>query len=506
MRARTIPHRSFHRLTGLLIGGALVGKVLGFAREILMARLLGATFVADSFRGAMTAVLLPLAPLQGDIVPAILIPLHHAWCAEGRAPRMFASLSAMFVLAAGAITALVVLLADRWIDLVVGGFTPEAHATTRQFVLVMALAMPASALFSCLSSVELALGRSRLTSVRASVQNVGVIVGIAVTALTGHAIAIAWCFMIAFNVTAVWGAVMLWREGELDISGIRVRSAIRSSAEFLRRLRPLIVQPMADQGNIWLERLLASAAAVGTVASLDYARTLTESALFLVSQPVGFAVLSAATAATAADTRRRMMAISRPILALAMPMSVFLMVMSPDIVRLVFARGAFREDAVVLTSQALSGISVGLWAATLGWILVRLLNAAGRNARAAWILVSAYGANAAFNLAVVPHLGSLGLGLGEALRGVVLLGGTAAALGCLKPLLRLVLQVAPACALLWLAEEFLRGALDATPMRIAAGALVCAVIASANCLALMPDELQAGWMRMRDKVAAARST
>ncbi len=45
------------------------------------------------------------------------------------------------------------------------------------------------------------------------------------------------------------------------------------------------------------------------------------------------------------------------------------------------------EAGVVLTSQALRGIAVGLWAATLGLILMRVLNSTGRNVLAASILV-----------------------------------------------------------------------------------------------------------------------
>ena len=69
-----------------------------------------------------------------------------------------------------------------------------------------------------------------------------------------------------------------------------------------------------------------------------------------------------------------------------------------DIVSLVFARGAFNETAVTLTGGALRGIALGLWAATLGMILLRFLNNAGRNGRAALILASAYAVNALLNL------------------------------------------------------------------------------------------------------------
>jgi putative peptidoglycan lipid II flippase len=50
---------SMRRFSAILISGALASKVLGFAREVMMAHVLGATLVADSFRTAMAAV--PLA-------------------------------------------------------------------------------------------------------------------------------------------------------------------------------------------------------------------------------------------------------------------------------------------------------------------------------------------------------------------------------------------------------------------------------------------------------------
>ena len=45
-------HKSAARFTAILVGGALASKMLGFAREVLMAHVLGASMVADGFRGA----------------------------------------------------------------------------------------------------------------------------------------------------------------------------------------------------------------------------------------------------------------------------------------------------------------------------------------------------------------------------------------------------------------------------------------------------------------------
>jgi putative peptidoglycan lipid II flippase len=68
---------SMQRFTAILISGALTSKLLGFGREVLMAHVLGASLVADGFRGALAAVFIPLALLQNESVPAIMIPMHR---------------------------------------------------------------------------------------------------------------------------------------------------------------------------------------------------------------------------------------------------------------------------------------------------------------------------------------------------------------------------------------------------------------------------------------------
>ena len=440
-------------------------------------------------------------------MPAVLIPLHRRWRAEGDAERRFASLTAALLVVALALTAAVELLAGAWVRLLVGGFSPEGLALTTRFVQVMALAMPASVVFNCLISVELSLGRPRLTSVRASVQNVGVMLGIAAMLATGHVIAIAWGFTLAFTTTVSWGAWTLAREGELDLRAIRPGTAWRSLGSFLHRLRAMVAQPIAEQGQVWLERILASASTPGTVAALDYARTLTESALYVVSQPIGLAVLADNAGRDRHAARRRVEALARPLLILAAPASAFMVLFAPDLVQVVFARGAFGSKGVLLTSQALAGTGAGLWAATLGLILVRQLNSEGRNGVAAFVLVQAYAANAVFNLALASRLGALGLGLGESVRGVVLLAGASLAVRCGTVILRLVAQVAPGCVALWLASVAIHACTGAALARLGLGALVCAVVVGATGTVLAPDACRQAlaWIgrRMRSRPSEA---
>ena len=437
----TVAAPSKRRFAAILVSGALFSKLLGFVREVLMAHVLGASLVADGFRGAITAILIPLAVLQNETVPAVLIPMHRDKLKDDDAPKHLAALTIVLTGLAIGITALIEGLGSWWVDAIVGGFGPEGKSLTLDFVRIMALGMPASVMLNVLAAGEIALGRTRLTNIRASLLNVATLIGIALLTLTGEVQIIAWSFMLAFNVLATWALISMWREGLLDFRGLTLADVRASGAEFLHRLKPLLALPMAEQGNIWIERLLASRLVTGAVASLDYARTLTESAVLLISQPVGLSVLSVHPTQ---DEKAQVEAIARPVLALGLPASVFLVAFAVEIVRLVFQRGAFGEEAVLLTSHGLRGIAVGLWAATLGWILIRILNGAGRNGAAAIIIISAHAANTLVNLSTASWQtagfnGTLLLGLGEATRSMVLLLGVVLALRCLRRLLPIML-------------------------------------------------------------------
>jgi hypothetical protein len=129
----------------------------------------------------------------------------------------------------------------------------------------------------------------------------------------------------------------------------------------------------------------------------------------------------------------------------------------------------------------------------LGWIIVRMLNVAGRNSRAAAIFVAAYATNAAILLGVVPWLTapglpSLGLGLAESARGLVLLFGTALALGYARRLLVLIMWVLPGCAVLALIGAFVLTLMDAGFARLAVGGATLCLVCLTTFVALMPRE------------------
>lgn len=489
------------RLVVLLAGGAIVGKVLGFGRELLMARTFGATLVADCFRGTVSAVLLPLGPLLNESTAAILIPMCRQWASEPTGARKLAEMSLALGATAAIVMLLVELFASWWVSVIVGGFSSEAQALARDFLRIMALMMPAAVVLNCLAAADIAHGQSRIAAVRAAVLNVFVAGGIVAYALTGTVGYLPWSFVLSFNVLALWSLRLLVQEGKIRFAGVSLGGIADAWLVFMRRLRPLLSQPLVEQLSGWSERSVASGLMVGTMASLDYARTLTESASLIVAQPVGMAVLS--KGALPHETRT-VLALSGAVLAVALPASLYLGLFAEEIVTVVFRRGAFDQTAVMLTSASLRGIAAGLWAATLGLVLLRLLNNAGRNGLAALLLAAAFLSNAAASL-VTGHIagprgnGSELLGLGESARGIVLLAGVAIALKVVWPLTRMLAMCLLPLAAMVVVEVWIAGAVETPVLRLAAGGIVAAMTVAVLAAVMLPEARQLALGRMRSR-------
>ncbi len=499
------PKRTMLQLIISLMTGALLSKILGFVREIAMALVIGTAVVADAFRTSITIILLPIAFLQSETVPAILIPMQQEAMRRGRGALSLAALTSVLVL----ITVLLMLALQAvgylLVDWVVAGFSAEEKALTFRFVQIMALAMPASVALNVLSAGEIALGRGRISNARAAFQNLSVLIGIGGVALGGDVILLAWAFSLSFNGFALWAGLLLIREGHLSFRGLLFRDVLRAAGSFFYRLRPFLPLPVVEQAAIWIERFYTSRLQVGAIASMDYARTLTESFQLLISQPVGLAVLAHADRDRQEEQAKQ---IARIVLAFAMPACAFIHVFAEEIVSVVFKRGAFGETGLFLTSQALKGISVGLWASTLGWILLRMLNSANRNMRVALILMVSYAAGTAFNVLIsgtAPPDGSdiVLIGLGETTRALVMLTGVLFSMQKGYRLLPIVaLAALPALMMLGLGiivEHMVQGVLP----RLALGLMALGICLASGLAILVPGAYRMMFAAARRRLAKA---
>jgi putative peptidoglycan lipid II flippase len=289
----------------------------------------------------------------------------------------------------------------------------------------------------------MAHGRYLVASVRAAVQNVGLIAGIGAAVLTGNPLLLGWGFTLYSVAFALVGVVTLTRSGLTRMpERLAWREARGVLREFAALTAPLLLLPLFQQGALAVERVVASLIAADAVASLDYARTVSETGLALLAVPLGMAGLAELGRVDMETARRNLRRLVPLILAATVPCSAFLAINAQSVVRLLYARGRFGDDSVAITALILTGLAVGFWAHVAGYVMAKALSAHGRNRRVAFITALASAASVAVNVVAWRWLGPLALGLGASAFGLVLFACTAHALELGGALLRMIAVLA----------------------------------------------------------------
>lgn len=370
-------YRAFATVGGL----TMVSRVLGFARDILIAAVLGTGAVADAFfvafrfpnlfrrlfgEGAFNSAFVPLFAkrLEGEGPGAA-----RAFAEEALAGLLFVLLL-FTALAEVAMPWLMYLLAPGF------GGTPEKFDLT---VLLSRIAFPyllCMSLVALLSGALNALGRFTMAAAAPILLNVVLIVAMLLAAGLGMSntpqsgMVLAWGVAIAglVQLVALWIAARR--------AGLHLRLRWPSLSPDMKRLVALGVPGIVSGGVTQLNLVIGTAIAslqAGAVSYLYYADRLYQLPLGIVGVAIGVVLLpDIARNLRAGDHRSVMDNQNRSLefaLLLTLPAAVALAVAAEPIIRVLFERGAFTVADTVPTAAALAVFSFGLPA----FVLIKVL-------------------------------------------------------------------------------------------------------------------------------------
>jgi putative peptidoglycan lipid II flippase len=141
----------------------------------------------------------------------------------------------------------------------------------------------------------------------------------------------------------------------------------------------------------------------------------------LTAVPLGIVTLASHGGSRSEATREHSRRVASLLLLLSFPLAAFLASNAYDVVRVVYARGAFDEQSVNITGAVLAGASIGLGGTVTAYFLVKALNAQLRNLTAVSIIAAGAIVNSLFDVLMWKSLGPISLGLGASANGLVML-------------------------------------------------------------------------------------
>ncbi|NPV52135.1 MAG: murein biosynthesis integral membrane protein MurJ [Firmicutes bacterium] len=398
--------------------GAILSKVLGFVREMVIAARFGATAHVDAYVIAQGLPGLLFAAIGGAL-GTVVIPLFTSKRVKEGEDCAFRMAGTIWnVVALGAIILIIFgEVAMPWlVRLVAPGFR---GAVFNETVILGRILMPAA----FFTGVGL-LARGMLNSLQhftvpAFADPVQNIIIIAIVLTFGHIFGIRG---LAAGTLLGMGAqlFMIWpvlaRRGFHP--GLRIDWRMPELREILLLTMPVLVGTGIGTINALVDRMLASGLPEGNVAAMNYAMRVYTLPMVLWGTALGTVLYPTMTEFAAASEWGRIADSIRRGLRLAafglLPMSAGLIILSGPITKLVYERGVFDPRATSLTASVMAMYSIGVVAISWRDIAGRAFYALHDTLTPLWTGVLAVGVNIGLNLALVGIMGSRGLALATA--------------------------------------------------------------------------------------------
>lgn len=362
----------FLKRLGVVSGLTLVSRATGFLRDVAIANLIGAGALADAFFVALRLpnhfrAIFAEGAFNAAFVPTYAGTLATAGFSEAQAAAG-RIVTALMILQLALLAGAEIFTRDL-IGLVAPGFDGGGLADLT--VTLTRITFPYLAAVTLVTAIGAVLNaHERFAAVAAApiLFNVGIVAGLFAAPLLpspAHGAALGVAAAGLAEVVLVVAAAR--RAGVLP--PVRMPAADPAVKTFLVRLGPALIGSGAAQIAMFADTILAAALPTGAVSALYYADRLYQLPVGVIAVALGTVLLpdlseryARGDVAGARAARRRALIVS---FVVTLPFVIAFTVFGETLIRIVFAHGAFKAEAVGRAGDTLQAYGLGLMAVVM---------------------------------------------------------------------------------------------------------------------------------------------
>ena len=378
--------RIFTKLSKTVMGGAIIigtasmlSRVLGLFRDRLLASSFGASEILDSYYVAFKLPdlifnILVLGALSSSFIPVFLSYWHKDKnLSKKEAWRITNSVLNILLVILIVIGFLCFIFAPQIMHIIAPGFDSELKAQTADLTRIMLLSIVFFGISNIVSGILNSFKRFLAYSLAPIMYNLGIIFGILFLVPVCGIIGLAWGVVIGAFLHLVIQIPALFKTGysykftfNFKHKGVR---------EIGRLMIPRALALGVNQINQTVIVIIASTLAAGSIAVFNFANNLQFFAISAFGISLAIAAFPVFSQAFAEKDKKKFIetfsSTLRRILYFIIPISIIILLLRAQIVRLVLGTGNFDWQDTYLTAQSLGFFAVSLFAQSIIPLLAR---------------------------------------------------------------------------------------------------------------------------------------
>lgn len=358
----------------LITGFSFLSKIFALLRERLIAHNFGASEISDIYYAAFRLPDLIFNTLVLGALTSAFIPVFQKTWYKNKDQALILANSVLnfFLLLMAVLVAIAFVFAPQIMKILTPGFLPWQLTQVITLTQIMLIAVFFFVASNVLGGVLNSWKKFFSFSLAASFYNIGIIIGI------------VWFYPI-FSLSGLAYGVLLGSFFHLLVQlpeaykyGYHYQITLQFSKELKRILWLMLPRTFSlavGQLNLIATTVIASTLSVGSIAIFNLANNLQSLPVSLFAVSLAIAVFPTFTQAIQEDNKqlfaKTFSQSFRRILFLLVPLSVFILILRAQFVRIVLGSGAFNWDNTYYTAQALGCFAISIFAQGLIPLLAR---------------------------------------------------------------------------------------------------------------------------------------
>ena len=356
----------------------LVSRMMGLVRDRLLAAQFGAGDTLDVYYAAFRIPDLIYNLLILGALSAAFIPVFTGLASSGKSEKAWDLANGIMNLALILIIAMSFILcifSPQLMKLITPGFSPEKAEKAVEFTRIMFLSPLFLGISGIFSGVLTSFKRFLVYSLAPVFYNVGIIIGITIFVKFWGPIGLAWGVVLGALLHMLIQYPAARQLGFRHSWSLIVHFSNKDVREVFKLMVPRTLGIAVNQINLFVITIFASTMASGSLAIFSFAQNLQSVPLGIIGSSFAIAVFPTLSALSAKKEDgafiRSFSETFRQILFFVIPISVFMLLLRAQIVRVVLGAGKFDWEDTVLTFQCLGIFAVSLFAQSVVPLLAR---------------------------------------------------------------------------------------------------------------------------------------